>query len=139
MKTETDNSVKEQTATCDNNMLAVVFTREEILLLSISDRIRLFLMKWDNKVTFYFNMSLNDDRWRELGWGINKEEFKTDNGASFLIDKILQEIIHEKSFDFMGGSIRGIEVFFKSFGSECQEYPAIMISKKELVKNFFKK
>ena len=39
----------------------------------------------------------------------------------------------------MGGSIRGIEIFFKSFGSECQEYRAIMISKKELVKNFFKK
>ena len=89
MKTETDNSVKEQTATCDNNMLAVGFTREEILLLSISDRIRLFLMKWDNKVTFYFNMSLNDDRWRELGWGINKEEFKTlvSYGSVILSDK----------------------------------------------------
>ena len=89
MKTETDNSVKEQTATCDNNMLTVVFTREEILLLSISDRIRLFLMKWDNKVTFYFNMRLNDDRWRELGWGISKEEFKTlvSYGSVILGDK----------------------------------------------------
>ena len=84
-----NNQIKDQNPNCDNNVLAVVFTREEILLLSISDRIRLFLMKWDNKVTFYFNMSLNDDRWRELGWGINKEEFKTlvSYGSVILRDK----------------------------------------------------
>lgn len=70
---------------------------------------------------------------------INHEEFKADNGASYLIDKILQDHIHQKSFDFMGGSIRGIEVFFKSFGSSCEEYPMLLQSKKELIKNIFRK
>jgi hypothetical protein len=89
MKTKNSDSVKDKNATCDNNILAVVFSREEILALSISDRIRLFLMKWDNKITFYFNMSINDAKWRELGWGINKEEFKTlvRYGSVILIDK----------------------------------------------------
>ena len=68
---------------------------------------------------------------------INDENFRNDNGASFLIDRILQENIHQKSFDFMGGSIRGIEVFFKSFGAELQEYPIIENTKKDLLKNFF--
>lgn len=80
----------------------------------------------------------NDSQFALLGL-INKEEFKTDNGASFLIDKVLQDYISDKSFDFMGGSIRGIEVFFKSFGSVCQEYPIIARSKKDLIKNIFKK
>lgn len=70
---------------------------------------------------------------------INNEEFKADNGASYLIDKILQDHIHQKSFDFMGGSIRGIEVFFKSFGSSCEEYPILLHSKKDLIKNIFRK
>ncbi|MDR6405616.1 MULTISPECIES: hypothetical protein [Chryseobacterium] len=53
---------------------------------------------------------------------INDETCKNENGPSFLIDKILQLYIHEKSFNFMGSNIRGIEVFFKSFGAELQEY-----------------
>ncbi|MGZ5189079.1 MAG: hypothetical protein ACXWB5_06570, partial [Kaistella sp.] len=61
------------------------------------------------------------------------------NGASFLIDRILKEHIEEKYFDFMGGSIRGIEVFFKSFGSSLQQYPVIENSKKDLLINFFRK
>ncbi|MGC4129394.1 MAG: hypothetical protein QM564_07495 [Bergeyella sp.] len=65
---------------------------------------------------------------------INNEKFRSDNGASFLIDRILQETIHQKSFDFMGGGIRGIEVFFKSFGAALQEYSVIENSKKELFK-----
>ena len=82
-----EEKIKE--ATCDNNVLAVVFSKDEILKLSISDRIRLFFMKWDNKVTYYFNMSLDDVRWRELGWAINKEEFKNliDCGSVILNDK----------------------------------------------------
>ena len=43
--------------------------------------------------------------------------------ASFLIDKILDKYIHQKEFNFMGSNIRGIEIFFKSFGGELQEYP----------------
>jgi len=53
---------------------------------------------------------------------INDEEFKKENGASFLIDKILSRSISEKSFNFMGSNIRGIEVFFKSFGAELYDY-----------------
>jgi hypothetical protein len=53
---------------------------------------------------------------------INDENYKNENGPSFLIDKILNYYIHEKTFNFMGSNIRGIEVFFKSFGGELQEY-----------------
>ncbi|KQT35452.1 hypothetical protein ASG22_00015 [Chryseobacterium sp. Leaf405] len=53
---------------------------------------------------------------------INDERYKNENGPSFLIDKILNLYIHEKTFDFMGSNIRGIEVFFKSFGAELQDY-----------------
>ena len=70
---------------------------------------------------------------------INDPHFKSDNGASFLIDRILQENIAQKNFDFMGGNIRGIEVFFKSFGSELEQYPSLEKSKGELLRNFFKK
>ena len=70
---------------------------------------------------------------------VNDEKFRLDNGASFLIDRILKEHIHEKSFDFMGSSIRGIEVFFKSFGSVLQEYPVLENSKKDLLINLFRK
>ncbi|WP_223608095.1 hypothetical protein [Chryseobacterium sp. OSA05B] len=53
---------------------------------------------------------------------INDEDYKSENGASFIIDKILNIYIHEKSLNFMGSNIRGIEVFFKSFGAELHEY-----------------
>jgi len=53
---------------------------------------------------------------------INNEAYKKEDGASFLIDKILSHYIHEKSFDFMGSNIRGIELFFKSFGAELHDY-----------------
>ncbi|MCY0968475.1 hypothetical protein [Chryseobacterium wangxinyae] len=53
---------------------------------------------------------------------INDDDFKDENGPSFLIDKILSKYIHEKSFNFMGSNIRGIQVFFKSFGGELCEY-----------------
>lgn len=53
---------------------------------------------------------------------INNEEHKIENGPSFLIDRILRNYIHEKSFNFMGSNIRGIEIFFKSFGAVLQEY-----------------
>ena len=70
---------------------------------------------------------------------VNEEKFRQDNGASFLIDRILKDHIQEKSFNFMGGTIRGLEVFFKSFGAELQEYAVIERSKKDLVKNLFRK
>ena len=70
---------------------------------------------------------------------INNENYKKYNGASFLIDQILQQNIEEKSFNFMGGSLRGIEVFFKSFGSKLQEYAVVENSKKDLAKTFLRK
>ncbi|KQT18212.1 hypothetical protein ASG31_05645 [Chryseobacterium sp. Leaf404] len=54
---------------------------------------------------------------------LNKEKNIADNGASFLVDKILEQHIGHTKFDFMGGNIRGIEVFFKSFGAELCDYP----------------
>ncbi|WP_288460931.1 hypothetical protein [uncultured Chryseobacterium sp.] len=65
---------------------------------------------------------------------INDEEYKDENGPSFLIDKILSLCIHEKKFNFMGSNIRGIELFFKSFGAELQEYPTL---ENKILKKFF--
>lgn len=70
---------------------------------------------------------------------INDGRFRNDNGASFLIDYLLKNNIHLKNFNFMGGNIRGIEVFFKSFGSDLQQFPAIQYSKKEVLLSFFPK
>lgn len=65
---------------------------------------------------------------------INDEEYKEENGPSFLIDQILSRYIHEKKFNFMGSNIRGIEVFFKSFGAELLEYP---VWENKILKKFF--
>lgn len=65
---------------------------------------------------------------------INDEDYKEENGASFLIDKILSLYIHEKKFNFMGSNIRGIEVFFKSFGAGLREYP---VWENKILKKFF--
>jgi len=56
---------------------------------------------------------------------VNDEKYKEENGASFLVDKILHQYIEQKSFNFMGSNIRGIEIFFKSFGGELREYSFI--------------
>ncbi len=68
---------------------------------------------------------------------INNKDLKEENGASFVIDAILKENIYEKSFNFMGGNIRGQEVFFKSFGAELQQYPVIENGMKELLTKIF--
>ncbi len=70
---------------------------------------------------------------------LNDETHKSENGASHLIDSILQKYIAEKDFNFMGGNIRGIEVFFKSFGAENHEYPVVINGKLNLIKNIFRK
>ena len=69
---------------------------------------------------------------------INKEKYLKKNGASFLIDQIIQKHIPTKSLNMMGGSIRGIEVFFKSFGADCHEYPFIYQSKFDFLRSFLK-
>ena len=81
---------------------------------------------------------IDDDNSYSLLGLINHEGLKVHNGASFLIDRILDQNIETKTFNFMGGSIRGIEVFFKSFGSDLQEYHVIQNSKKDLIKNWLK-
>ncbi|QDP84078.1 hypothetical protein FNJ88_00360 [Chryseobacterium sp. SNU WT5] len=67
---------------------------------------------------------------------INDKSLQEFNGASMLVDQILQDHIAEKDFDFMGGNIRGIELFFKSFGAKLQEFAVIENTKKTLIKNF---
>ena len=67
---------------------------------------------------------------------INKEEFMKQNGASYLIDQLIQKYVANKDINMMGGTIRGIEVFFKSFGAGCEEYPFIYKSKIEFIKSF---
>ncbi|MBV8326592.1 hypothetical protein [Chryseobacterium sp.] len=64
---------------------------------------------------------------------VNDETSKKEDGASFVIDKILENNIGEKKFNFMGSNIRGIEVFFKSFGGELNAYPFI---ENKLMKKF---
>lgn len=93
------------------------------------------------KKEFLTNVAIliDDDNCFALLGLVNDEKYRADNGASFLIDRILKDHIQEKSFNFMGGTIRGLEVFFKSFGAELQEYSIIERTKKDLIKNFLKK
>ncbi|WP_234111357.1 MULTISPECIES: hypothetical protein [Chryseobacterium] len=102
------------------------------------NRLRIFGSCKDQDLTNLAILIEDGDGFSLLGL-INDEQFRNDNGASFLIDRILKENISEKPFSFMGGSIRGIEVFFKSFGSELQEYAIIENSVKDLMTDFFKK
>ena len=92
----------------------------------------------ENQLTNAAILVENRDSLALLGL-INDEKYRQDNGASFLIDRILKENIHVKSFDFMGSIIRGIEVFFKSFGADLQEYAVIENRKIDLIKNIFRK
>lgn len=71
-----------------------------------------------------------------LGLVNDPSKIKKD-GASFLIDQILQKTISYKNFSFMGSSIRGIEVFFKSFGSELKAFPILQNNKKDLLISYF--
>lgn len=68
---------------------------------------------------------------------VNNNQRKDANGASFLIDRILQENIEQKNFNFMGSSIRGIEIFFKSFGAENHDFVTVQNSGKNLLKMLF--
>ncbi|WP_294283902.1 hypothetical protein [uncultured Chryseobacterium sp.] len=68
---------------------------------------------------------ITEDKQLSLLGLVNHEDYKHENGSSFLIDKILQQDIGEKPFNFMGSNIRGIELFFKSFGAELHEYSFI--------------
>lgn len=56
------------------------------------------------------------------------------NAPSKLVDSLLKQMLAERDFDFMGGNIRGIEVFFKSFGAINQPYVALSYRKISLLK-----
>ncbi len=100
--------------------------------------LKLFASFKEEQMTNLAIIISTENRFSLLGL-VNDNAYKTDNGASFLIDRILKENIEYTSFDFMGSTIRGIEVFFKSFGSDLQEYAVIKNSTKDLLKNLLRK
>lgn len=106
--------------------------------LEAASKLKLFGSYFKDELT-NIAIVIDDDQCFSLLGLINDEKFKIHNGASYLIDRILKENIAEKCFNFMGSNIRGIEVFFKSFGSDLQEYSVLENSKKDLVKNLFRK
>ena len=70
---------------------------------------------------------------------VNEASTIKKDGASFLIDQLLQNTISQKNFNFMGSSIRGIEVFFKSFGAELSAFPVLQNNKKDLLFSYFRR
>ena len=56
---------------------------------------------------------------------INNPKFLKENSASFLIDAVLKENIHQTDFDFMGSSIPSIARFFKSFGAQNNPFSVV--------------
>ncbi len=113
------------------------FFLEYLFFLEKSNKLKMFGSYFENHLTNITILTDDSDSYSLLGL-INNEELKNHNGASFLIDRILQQNIESKAFNFMGGSIRGIEVFFKSFGSDLQEYQVIQNSKKDIILNCLK-
>ncbi|MBO6201615.1 MAG: hypothetical protein J6N74_08355, partial [Chryseobacterium sp.] len=108
-----------------------------LLFLDKKKQLKMFGSYYEENLTNVAVLIDNENYFSLLGL-LNNEELKNHNGASFLIDRILELNIETKAFNFMGGSIRGIEVFFKSFGSDLQEYHVIQNSKKDLIKNWLK-
>jgi len=108
-----------------------------LFFLEKNEKLKIFGSYFDNQLTNLAFVIDDLNSFSLLGL-INNEAMKEHNGASFLIDRILQDHIESKPFNFMGGSIRGIEVFFKSFGAELQEYPVIQNSKKDIILNWLK-
>lgn len=100
--------------------------------------LKLFASFKEEQMTNLAIVISTENRFSLLGL-VNDNDYRTDNGASFLIDRILRENIEHTNFDFMGSTIRGIEVFFKSFGSDLQEYGVIKNSLKDLLKNLLRK
>ncbi|GGG65055.1 hypothetical protein [Epilithonimonas arachidiradicis] len=128
--------------TCDNfkgleKQSDLDFFIKYLFFLKKSNKLKMFGSYFENQLTNITILTADSKSFSLLGL-INNEALKEHNGASFLIDRILQENIENKSFNFMGGSIRGIEVFFKSFGSELQEYQVIQNSKKDIILNCLK-
>ena len=113
------------------------FFIQYLLFLDKKKQLKMFGSYYEENLTNVAVLIDNENYFSLLGL-LNNEELKNHNGASFLIDRILDLNIETKAFNFMGGSIRGIEVFFKSFGSNLQEYHVIQNSKKDLIRNWLK-
>lgn len=113
------------------------FFIQYLLFLDKKKQLKMFGSYYEENLTNVAVLIDNEKYFSLLGL-LNNEDLKNHNGASFLIDRILDLNIETKAFNFMGGSIRGIEVFFKSFGSDLQEYHVIKNSKKDIIKNWLK-
>ncbi len=113
------------------------FFIQYLMFLDQKKQLKMFGSYYEENLTNVAVLIDNENYFSLLGL-LNNEELKSHNGASFLVDRILDLNIEIKAFNFMGGSIRGIEVFFKSFGSDLQEYHVIQNSKKDLIKNWLK-
>ncbi len=113
------------------------FFMKYLFFLEKHGHLKMFGSFYENHLTNIAILIDNVNSYSLLGL-INHENYKDHNGASFLIDRILMLNVENKAFNFMGGSIRTIGRFFKSFGADLQEYNVIQNSKKDFLKNLLK-
>ncbi|MDQ0594401.1 hypothetical protein QFZ37_002770 [Chryseobacterium ginsenosidimutans] len=77
-----------------------------------------------------------DEKTLALLGTFNDKKYIKLSGSSVIIDHIISENIQNKIFDFEGSDVPAIEEFFRGFRPELQMYPAILNSKKQLLKKF---
>ncbi|GAA5088525.1 hypothetical protein GCM10023210_12260 [Chryseobacterium ginsengisoli] len=93
---------------------------------------------------FYHNSIINliavytDDKTLALLGTFNDRENIKLSGSSVIIDYLISENIQNKIFDFEGSDVPAIEEFFRGFRPELEIYPAILNSKKEILKRALK-
>ncbi len=69
----------------------------------------------------------------------NEREFVKLSGSSYLIDKVIENNIEHKIFDFEGSEVPAVEEFFRGFRPALRPYPCIQYSKKQLLQQVFVK
>jgi hypothetical protein len=93
---------------------------------------------------FYHNTMINliavytDNKTIALLGTYNDKKHIKLSGSSVIIDHIISENIQDKIFDFEGSDVAAIEEFFRGFRPELQMYPAIVNSKKQVLKKVFR-
>jgi hypothetical protein len=92
---------------------------------------------YHNTMTNLIAVYIDDKTLALLGTYNDKKHIKL-SGSSVIIDHIISENIQDKIFDFEGSDVPAIEEFFRGFRPELQMYPAIVNSKKQVLKQFFK-
>lgn len=112
------------------------FFLKYLSFLSKKNYLRLFGAISENKL-INLAIVIEDENSLYLLGLINDPDHIKNGGSSLLVDHILQKSIALKDFSFMGSSIRGIEVFFKSFGSELRAFPVINHNKKQMLGSYF--